>query len=158
MTRLSGALLVAGLLALDQFTKYLVETSLPMQEKIDVLPFLALYRTFNTGIAFSFLSGMDDLALSLLTLAITGFVLYLWARSDSTQRFAQFGYALVIGGALGNLIDRLRLGHVVDFILFHTPNWSFAVFNLADSFITIGAMLIILQELFDLRGNRAGNA
>jgi signal peptidase II len=158
MTRLLGALLVAGLLALDQFTKYLVETGLPMQVKIDVLPFLALYRTFNTGIAFSFLSGMDDLALSLLTLAITGFVLYLWARSGSSQRFAQFGYALVIGGALGNLIDRLRLGHVVDFILFHTPDWSFAVFNLADSFITIGAMLIILQEIIDLRGNRGGNA
>ena len=55
-------------------------------------------------------------------------------------------------------VDRLRLGHVVDFILFHTPDWSFAVFNLADSFITVGAMLIILQELLDLRGGRADNA
>jgi len=154
MTRERSALLVGGLIALDQISKALVEANLPMQEKIDVLPFLALFRTFNTGIAFSFLSGMDDLALSVLTLAITGLVLFLWSRSPKDQVWAQLGYASVVGGAVGNLIDRLRFGHVVDFILFHTPNWSFAVFNFADSFITIGAALIVLQELLDMRANR----
>jgi signal peptidase II len=155
MTRTRGALLVGGLIALDQISKALVEANLPMQEKIDVLPFLALFRTFNTGIAFSFLSGMDDLALSLLTLAITGLVLFLWSRSSSAQVWAQLGFACVVGGAIGNLIDRLRFGHVVDFILFHTPDWSFAVFNFADSFITIGAALIVFQELLDMRASRS---
>jgi signal peptidase II len=81
-------------------------------------------------------------------------VLFLWSRSPKDQVWAQLGYAFVVGGAVGNLIDRLRFGHVVDFILFHTPNWSFAVFNFADSFITIGAALIVLQELLDMRANR----
>ena len=61
------------------------------------------------------------------------------------------GYALIIAGAIGNLIDGLLLGYVIDYVLFHLPNWSFAVFNLADSFITIGAAAIILDELWHMK-------
>ena len=73
---------------------------------------------------------------------------------------ARVGFALVIGGAIGNLIDRVRLGHVIDYILFHTPVWSFAVFNLADAFITVGAMLVVLEEFLEARRARgeAGKA
>jgi signal peptidase II len=160
MNRWSAAALVPVLVAFDQVTKHLVETGLPLQQPVPVMPFLSMFRTYNTGIAFSFLSGLDDMALVALTLAISAFIVFLWYRSDARQLWARIGYAFVLGGALGNLIDRVRLGHVVDFILVHTQSWSFAVFNLADSFITVGAMLIILDEFLEARRARgeAGKA
>ncbi len=104
-----------------------------------MLPFLALYRTYNTGIAFSMFAWVGDRGLIVLSLAVIAFVLYLARASDPRQVFARIGFALIIGGALGNLIDRAIYGHVIDYILFHTPVWSFAVFNLADAFISVGA-------------------
>jgi len=139
--------LVAGAVALDQVIKWLVETRLPFHELVPVLPMFALYRTWNEGIAFSLLKGMPDFGLLALTGLVIIFVLYLWWRTPSGRGVAHLGYALIIGGALGNLIDRAVYGHVVDYILFHTESWSFAVFNLADSFISIGAGLIVLDEL-----------
>jgi signal peptidase II len=90
----------------------------------------------------------------LLTLCISVFIIWLWSKSEPHQRWARLGYACVLGGAAGNLIDRVVLGHVVDFILVHTQSWSFAVFNFADSFITIGAALIILDEVLDALRHR----
>ena len=140
----------AGLLAvavvLDQWIKYLVETRLPLQEMVEVLPFLALYRTYNTGVAFSMLSSFGDTGLIVVSLAVIAFVLYLASRSSADQWLARIGFTLVIGGAIGNLIDRAVYGHVIDYILFHTPVWSFAIFNLADAFITVGAGLVLLEE------------
>ncbi len=78
-------------------------------------------------------------------------MLFLANRTSDRQVFARIGFALIIGGALGNLIDRAVHGHVIDYILFHTPVWSFAVFNLADAFITVGAGLVLLQEFLDWR-------
>ena len=140
--------------ALDQWVKYLVETRLEVQEKVDLLPFLALYRTFNTGIAFSMLSWFGDKGLIVVTLAVAAFILFLAWRSDPAQIFARLGFTLILGGAIGNLIDRVLYGHVVDYVLFHTPVWSFAVFNLADAFITIGAGLVILEEVLIWRRGR----
>jgi signal peptidase II len=140
--------------ALDQWVKYLVETRLEVQEKVDLLPFLALYRTFNTGIAFSMLSWFGDKGLIVVTLAVAAFILFLAWRSDPAQIFARLGFTLILGGAIGNLIDRVLYGHVVDYVLFHTPVWSFAVFNLADAFITIGAGLVILEEFLIWRRGR----
>ena len=77
-----------------------------------------------------------------LSLAVIAFVLYLAMRSAGDQWLARIGFALIIGGAVGNLIDRAVYGHVIDYILFHTPVWSFAVFNLADAFITVGAVIV----------------
>ena len=139
--------LVAGVVALDQAIKWLVETRLPFHELVPVIPMIALYRTWNEGIAFSMLGGLPDTALLALTGLVIIFVLYLWWRTPPGRGIAHLGYALIIGGALGNLIDRAVYGHVVDYILFHTQSWSFAVFNLADSFISIGAGLIVLDEL-----------
>lgn len=149
MKNSTGVFVIFILLALDQMSKLAVEHYLPLRQSVDLLPVLALYRTHNTGIAFSLFAGVGDLPLILLTLAITGFVVFLWTRSGSDRFFLRAGYALIIGGAIGNLIDRVRLGHVVDFILFHVGNWSFAVFNLADSFITVGAMLVVLGEFLE---------
>jgi len=148
------AVLLAVALAVDQWIKNLVETRLPFQEQIDVLPFLALYRTYNTGIAFSLFSSLGDKGLIALALAVIAFVLYLAARTEDGQIYARAGFAFIIGGALGNLIDRAVYGHVIDYIYFHTPVWSFAVFNLADVFISIGACLVVLQEILTWRRER----
>ena len=121
---------------IDQASKYWVETGLPLQQRVPVLPFLDLYRTYNTGIAFSMLSFMNDWLLSALTVVVILFVVWLWTQTGPERKLTRFGFALIVGGALGNLIDRTMLGHVIDFILVHHGSWSFAVFNLADSFIT----------------------
>ncbi|MDK1384133.1 Lipoprotein signal peptidase [Ensifer psoraleae] len=131
----------------DQIIKYLVEALLPFQQAVPVIPMLALYRTYNYGVAFSMLSGMEDWFIVGMRLAVVGFVLWLWRRTPKDRFFAHLGYAMIIAGALGNLVDRLIFGYVIDYILFHTASWSFAVFNLADSFITVGAGSIILDEL-----------
>ena len=133
---------------LDQVVKIAVENYLPMQEAVPLLPVLALYRTYNLGVAFSLLSGMEREFIVGMRVLIVAFVLWLWRRTPKERPFAHSGFALIIAGAIGNLIDGFAYGHVIDYILFHTETWSFAVFNLADSFITIGAGLVILDELF----------
>lgn len=133
---------------LDQVVKIAVENYLPMQEAVPLLPVLALYRTYNLGVAFSLLSGMEREFIVGMRVLIVAFVLWLWRRTPKERAFAHSGFALIIAGAIGNLIDGFVYGHVIDYILFHTETWSFAVFNLADSFITIGAGLVILDELF----------
>jgi signal peptidase II len=137
------------LLVLDQAIKYAVEVMLPLQEQIDALPMLGLYlyRTHNLGVAFSMLSHLDSWVIIVLRLVIVVFVAWLWRGTRADHHFAQTGYCLIIAGAFGNIIDRFTYGYVVDYILFHTETWSFAVFNLADSLISIGAGLILLQEL-----------
>lgn len=150
------AIAVAGAVALDQLIKFLVETRMDMHVPIEILPFLSLFRTHNTGIAFSMFSNLGSVPLVVLTLLVVAFVAWIAVRSDPRQWLARFGFALIIGGALGNLIDRAWLGYVVDYILFHLPNWSFAVFNLADAFISVGAGLVILDEIVVWwRGRRA---
>ena len=139
---------------LDQAIKAIVEARLPLHQQVDLLPFLALFHSQNTGVAFSFLSGVGGLWLSLLVLAVIIFIAVLAFRTDSSHLFARLGFALILGGAVGNLIDRATRGYVVDYIYFHTPVWSFAIFNLADAFITVGAVFVILEEVLGLRRQR----
>lgn len=149
--------MVTGAVVPDQVIKYLVETRLPFQELIPVVPMLGLFRTWNEGIAFSLLKDLPDTGLLILTALVIVFVVFLWWRTPSDRWIAHLGFALIIGGALGNLIDRAVYGHVVDYILFYTSTWSFAVFNLADSFISVGAGLIVLDEVFAALRERKAN-
>lgn len=142
-------------IGLDQWIKRMVEDGLILHEKIDVLPFLALFRAHNTGVAFSMFSSIGDVGLIALSLVVVGFVLFLAWRSEPDQPFARIGFALIIGGAIGNIIDRSVHGYVIDYILFHTPVWSFAIFNLADAFITVGAVLVVFEEFMGWRRERA---
>lgn len=142
------ALVVVAAIALDQWIKNLVENGLVLHEQVDMLPFLALFRTYNTGVAFSMFSSFGDTGLIVLSVAVIAFVLYLASRTTSGQVLARLGFALIVGGAIGNIIDRAFYGHVIDYILFHTPVWSFAVFNLADAFITVGAVMVLAEEFF----------
>lgn len=151
-SRLVPALaLIVILLVVDQIVKTLVEAYLPLQEMVPVIPMLALYRTYNLGVAFSMLSDMDGWFIVTMRLVIVVFVIWMWKKTPKDRSFAHLGFALIIAGALGNIFDRFLYGHVIDYILFHTQTWSFAVFNLADSFISIGAACVILDELLQMR-------
>ncbi len=136
-------------LLLDQASKIWVDTNLPLEEAVPVMPFLAAFRTYNTGVAFSMFDSSSGWFIVGSRLVIVALVLWLWIRTDKQRSLYHWGFALVVAGAAGNLLDRFLYGHVIDFVLFHTQSWSFAVFNLADSYITIGACLIVLEELFN---------
>ena len=151
---LVGLSVIGLTIMIDQIAKIIAERTLPLEQPIDLLPILSLYRVYNPGIAFSLLSGFGDIALILLTLAITIVVLVLWHRSEEGGRWAAIGYALIIGGAVGNLIDRIAYGHVVDFLYLHLGDRSLFVFNLADVALTIGPILLVAIYLFS--GERSG--
>lgn len=151
---LPAAAFILVALLVDQAIKAVVEAYLPLQEAVPVLPMLALYRTHNLGVAFSMLSGMDGWAIVGMRIVIVAFVLWLWRGSPRDRRLAHVGFALIVAGALGNIVDRFVYGHVVDYILFHTQTWSFAVFNLADSLITLGAGFVLLDELLATRRDK----
>lgn len=148
-----GLVMIAAVL-LDQLIKLWVEAAMPLYSRIDLVPFLSLLHTRNTGIAFSFLSHLDGFWLSAIAIIIIGFISMMMARTDPRQIFARLGFAFIIGGAVGNLIDRALRGYVVDYVYFHTPSWSFAVFNLADAFISVGAALVVLEEFITWRRDR----
>lgn len=143
----AAAFIIVALL-LDQLIKYLVEQHLPFEQMVDMVPHLALYRTWNEGVAFSFLSGMSGWAIVVMRLAIVAFIVWWWRSSEHPSGLSHLGFCMVVAGAAGNIVDRLIYGHVVDYVLFHTETWSFAVFNLADSLITVGAVLIGFCEIF----------
>ncbi|MGR6466995.1 signal peptidase II [Rhizobium sp. PAMB 3182] len=140
--------------AADQAVKIAVDHYLPFQQAVPVMPMLALYRTYNLGVAFSMLSGMEGWFIVGMRLAIVAFVIWLWRRTDPDRHFAHVGFAMIIAGALGNLFDRFLYGHVIDYVLFYTSTWSFAVFNLADSFITIGAVLVVIDEFLGSKAQK----
>lgn len=147
-----GLGVIGGTLAVDQASKAWAEASLPYGQQIDLLPILSLLRVHNEGIAFSLLSGFGTLGLLVMVLVVTTIVLVMWWRTSDGGRLAAIGYALIVGGALGNLIDRLLYGHVVDFLYLHLGSRPLFVFNLADAALTIGPGLMIL--VFLLPGDR----
>lgn len=144
----------------DQLTKLWVQNSMELYETIEVLPVLNIYHTFNPGAAWSFLAtadGWQRWLFSALALGVSG-ALIVWLRriSLASQALLAGGLVLIVGGAIGNLIDRLYLGHVVDFVSVHWGEAFFPAFNVADSAISVGAALVILDSLRDaLRERRA---
>ena len=137
-------------LVVDQITKYWFDNNLQMYERITVIPdYFSWTLAYNTGAAFSFLAGASGWQRWLFTLiaVVVSVILVVWMkRLKSDETWLAVGLALVLGGALGNLVDRVVFGHVVDFILVHWENrWYFPAFNLADSAITVGAVLLALD-------------
>jgi signal peptidase II len=141
-----AAFIALGLAGIDQTIKGVVERSMALGEMIPVLPFFSLLRAHNEGVSFSFLSGTDHRLLIALTGLITLGACWMLIRTAPADWPQRLGLALVIGGALGNLIDRMQHAYVIDYFLFHTPGWSFAIFNLADVGITCGAALVVADE------------
>jgi len=121
-----------------------------------VLPVLACVDVYNEGAAFSFLAdagGWQRWLFVLLAIAFSAWIVYELARLPAGERMMRWAFALVLGGALGNLVDRVLLGHVVDFVLVHWRDWYFPAFNLADAAITVGAALWILRAVLGLWGD-----
>lgn len=136
---------------LDQITKYLAETWLVMHQPVPVLPFFNWMLTYNTGAAFSFLAGAGGwqrwFFVVLSTIVSLGLMVWLY-RLRPAERWLATALALILGGAIGNLIDRLWLGQVIDFIQLYYDRWYWPAFNLADSAITVGAVLLVAETLF----------
>ena len=143
--------LALAVVVLDHITKYLASISLNYGELVALLPVLDLTLLHNSGAAFSFLSDAGGWQRWFFTIVATvtsvWFALWLYRLPAGKHRLAA-GLALILGGALGNLIDRVLLGHVVDFIFFHWDDSYFPAFNVADSAITIGAILMVIDVLF----------
>jgi signal peptidase II len=138
--------LSVAVIALDQATKALILSAFRPGEEKALLPVLSLVLAFNPGAAFSFLAGATGWQRWLFTgVALAACVLMLWLLRRGGSRWLSAGLALIIGGALGNLWDRLAIGTVVDFVLVHYGGWSFPAFNVADSAITVGAAALIFD-------------
>jgi signal peptidase II len=152
-----GLLVIAATVAVDQLSKLWAAAVLPEGQVFDLLPILSLDRVNNPGIAFSFLAGFGSLPLIAVTVVITVVVLVFWVTAKEGGRWATVGYALIVGGALGNLVDRILHGHVVDFLLLHIGDRTLFVFNLADTALTFGPAVLILVYLWPGKGD-AGEA
>jgi signal peptidase II len=145
-------------IVLDQVTKLWITRTLELFETVTVLPVLQITRTHNTGAAWSFLAdagGWQRWAFSALAIVVS-VVLVVWLRriDAARQKVLPLGLTLILGGALGNVIDRLRLGHVVDFVAVHWDEHYFPAFNVADACITVGALLLIYDAFIDGRTER----
>ena len=147
--------LSAVVVAADQATKALVILNLELYQRIELLPVLGLTRLHNTGAAFSFLAsagGWQRWFFVAIAVLVTVLVC-VWLRRMPAQGHGWLAaaLALVVGGAVGNVIDRLVHGYVVDFISVHWQQWFFPAFNIADSAITVGAAILIIDSFYDGR-------
>ncbi len=136
------------IVALDVYTKHLIENAFVFGEHFSVTGFFDLVRYHNEGAAFSFLAnagGWQKWFFTAITVVAVLVITYLIAK-HSTQKLFSFGLALVLGGAIGNLYDRLTLGYVVDFLYFHINELYWPAFNVADSVICVGVGILLLDS------------
>lgn len=144
-------LLAVGVVLADQFSKGLAYSTLSGRPPIEVLPFLQWALVFNRGAAFGFLGdagGWQHYVFTTVAVTVSLVLVgWLW-RAHKDNALLSVGLALLLGGALGNLLDRLSHQYVVDFIVVHYGNWYFPAFNLADSAITIGAAALMFDAVF----------
>jgi len=149
--------LAAAIVAVDQLTKFAILRSFSFGERMAVVPGLFdLTLVYNRGAAFSFLAGASGWQRWFFTglgVAAAIFIVWLLARHGS-QRLFSFALALILGGAIGNVIDRVARGQVVDFLLVYWQRWHWPAFNVADSAITVGAVLLIVDEFRRVRRGR----
>jgi signal peptidase II len=147
--------ITALVVVLDQLTKLWVVATIPFKQLVYVLPVLDITYTVNTGAAWSMFAdwgGTQRWLLSALAVGVS-VVLVIWLRKlkFSAHTLLIGGLTLILGGAIGNVIDRLRLGHVIDFVHAHWNESSFPAFNVADAAISVGAACVILDALFESR-------
>jgi signal peptidase II len=142
----------------DQLTKAMIVAGLQLYDRIQLLPVFAITRVHNTGAAFSFLAtagGWQRWFFITIAVAVTALVcVWLKRLPRSGQGWLAASLALIVGGAIGNVIDRIFRGYVVDFISVHWDRWFFPAFNVADSAITVGAAILLIESFFEGRRNR----
>jgi signal peptidase II len=146
-------MVVAVVIAIaDQLTKWAIVEWVPLYDKIPLNSFINLTHQKNPGAAFSFLADAGGWQRWFFVVLATGvsavIAVWLWRIRNDAQTVLSAGLALVLGGAVGNLIDRILLGHVTDFIQVWFGSWAFPSFNIADAGISVGAVLLIIDALF----------
>ena len=137
-------------IVLDQITKIAIINNFSLYQAKEIFSFFNLVRVHNEGAAFSFLAdagGWQRHFLTLITSLICIFILVLINNTKNKEKFSLLGFAFILGGGIGNLIDRIAYGHVIDFLDFHIKNMHWPSFNLADSFIFIGVCLLFLEMI-----------
>ncbi|NNF99989.1 MAG: signal peptidase II [Desulfobacteraceae bacterium] len=147
-------ILISGIVVLlDQITKIAILDAVPMYQTISVIPgFFNLSHIHNPGGAFGFLSASNSSWLNtgflVVTLLALGLIFYFYKTTPETHKMLAAGFALICGGAIGNFIDRIRFGEVVDFLDFYIGQWHWPSFNVADSAITIGILVFLYHIVF----------
>ncbi len=151
--------LVAVVILLDQITKWMVIDSFELYQRVNMTPFFDLVRLHNTGAAFSLFaeaSGWQRWFFTALAFTVSVVILWWqWNLPKERHRILSLGLALVLAGALGNVIDRMVYGYVIDFLLFYVGEYSWPAFNVADSAITVGVVLVMWDHLI-LEKKRGG--
>ena len=144
------------LMGADQITKTLILNHYQLGDSTFITSFFNIVRAHNTGAAFSFLADAGGWQRWLFTgIGVAATIFIVWQlRAHPGQKLFSFALSSILGGAVGNVVDRLMHGYVVDFLQFHYAGWYFPSFNLADSAITVGAACLILDELLRVRGAR----
>lgn len=138
-------------IALDQITKVIAVDALALHESVPVLPFFNLTMAHNLGAAFSFLSdagGWQRWFFTIIALAVSVAIVVWIARLPKSDRWMAVALTLILGGAIGNVWDRITLGYVIDFLDFYVGEWHWPAFNVADSAITVGAVMLGIDALF----------
>ena len=145
-----------AIILLDQFTKTLILGYFQLGDSRTVTSFFNVVRVHNTGAAFSFLAGASGWQRWFFVgLGAVAAIFIVWMlKSHGGQRLFGWALSLILGGAIGNVVDRLLHGYVVDFIQVHAGGWYFPSFNIADSAITVGAVCLILDEILRVRRGR----
>ena len=144
------------LVVVDQITKTLILNHYQLGDSTFITSFFNIVRAHNTGAAFSFLSDAGGWQRWLFTgIGVAATIFIVWQlRAHPGQKLFSFALSSILGGAVGNVVDRLMHGYVVDFLDFHVSGWHFPAFNVADSAITLGAACLILDELLRVRRER----
>ena len=151
--------LAAVIIVLDQISKQVVLANVQYGETIYVAPFWNWVLTFNRGAAFSFLAdegGWQRWFFTVLAIGVSAWIAAM-LRTHAALKLLSLALALIMGGALGNVIDRIRFGAVVDFVQWHAAGFYWPAFNIADSAITIGAVLMILDQFFGVGAREKRN-
>ncbi len=152
VTSLRWLWVTVPLILIDQLSKWMVTANLDEYGRINLLPIFDLVRFHNTGAAFSLLAdagGWQHWLFSGIAVVVSiGILWYQWVLPSRGCRVLALGLALILAGAIGNLIDRVMLGYVVDFILIYYEDWVYPAFNVADSAITVGVVLVLYDSFF----------
>ena len=149
--------LAVVVVVLDQLTKYIASTSLEMHTPVAVMPMFNWTLMHNPGAAFSFLaneSGWQRWFFAIIAIVVSVVIVFWLKRLQQHEKWQAIALALILGGAVGNVIDRLSLGYVVDFIQVYYQHWYWPAFNLADSAISVGVALIIIDSIREYRAER----
>lgn len=152
--------LAVVVIVLDQLTKYIASTSLEMHQPVAVMPMFNWTLMHNPGAAFSFLADQDGWQRWFFAViaVVVSIVIVLWIkRLQQHEKWQAIALALILGGAIGNVIDRIWLGYVVDFIQVYYQQWYWPAFNIADSAISIGVLMIIIESIREYRAERKEN-